>query len=130
MSDKQRANELSNLVIGAAIEVHKELGPGLLESTYEVCLCKELSDLGVSFQRQAPLPVRYKNVLVEAGYRIDVLAEDLLIVEIKAVEKMERIHEAQLLTYLRLSNLWLGLLLNFNVCRLNDGGIKRLANGS
>jgi len=125
---RTEADELSNRIIGGAIEVHRHLGPGLLESTYELCLCKELSLRSISFQRQAPLAVAYKGLLLDCGYRLDHLVEGLVIVELKAVEKLERIHEAQLLTYLRLANLWLGLLINFNVEVLKDG-IKRRVNG-
>jgi GxxExxY protein len=124
----ERANELSRGIIGAAIEVHRSLGPGLLESTYEACLCHKLAAQGIPFERQAPLPVIYKGLNIDCAYKIDLKVGGLVIVELKAVEKVERIHEAQLMTYLRLSNLWLGLLMNFNVLVLKDG-IKRLVNG-
>lgn len=117
-------NPLSNVVIGAAIEVHKELGPGLLESAYEEC--HELSLRGISFQRQVDLPVLYKGLRLDCGYRMDVVVEKLIVLELKAVEKVLSIHEAQLLTYLKLSNHALGLLINFNVPLLKDG-ISRLA---
>ena len=125
---KAKANSLSNQVIGAAIEVHRILGPGLLESAYEECLCRELLLRDVPFQRQAPLPVEYKGLRLDCGYRLDLLVGELIVVELKSVEKLEPIHEAQLLTYLRLSNLWLGLLINFNTVLLKSG-IKRLVNG-
>ena len=125
--DTKRSDELSNLIIGAAIEVHKCLGPGLLESAYEECLCRELSLQGISFERQKNLPVRYKGVDLDCGYRLDVVVENLVILELKAVERLDPIHEAQLLTYLKLSDLWLGLIINFNVPILKDG-IRRIVN--
>src|SRR5204862_8150614 len=111
----QLANELSRVVIGAAIEVHRALGPGLLESAYEACLCRELTLREIPFQKQVPLPVVYKGLELDCSYKIDIKVADLVIVELKSVEAIDPIHEAQLLTYLRLSNLWLGLLINFNV---------------
>jgi GxxExxY protein len=124
-SAKIRANELSTMIIGAAIEVHKELGPGLLESAYEACLRYELQQRGVKVLQQLPLPVIYKGSEIECGYRIDLLVEDTVLVELKAVEKLDKIHEAQVLTYLKLSKRWLGLLVNFNVTLLKNG-IKRM----
>ncbi|MCK4421931.1 GxxExxY protein [candidate division WOR-3 bacterium] len=121
-------NKLSREIIGAAIEVHKTLGPGLLESAYEECLCYEIKFRGFDIKRQSPLQVRYKDINLECGYRIDILIEDKVIVELKTVENIEPIHKAQLLTYLRLSNKWLGLLINFNESVLKDG-IIRLVNG-
>jgi GxxExxY protein len=115
---------LSRQVIGCAIEVHKALGPGLLESSYEECLAYELNLRGLSHHRQHPLPIEYKGVRLDCGYRIDVLVNDRLILELKAVERLLPIHEAQLLTYMRIARLPLGLLINFNVPRLRDG-IKR-----
>lgn len=120
-------NKLSEVSIGAAIEVHRETGTGLLESTYEQCLCRELSLRGIQFECQKPLPVTYKGLKLDCGYRIDILVEGVLIIEIKAVEKILPIHEAQLLTYLRLSGCHVGLLINFNVDVLRLG-IKRLVN--
>ncbi|MEA2733583.1 MAG: hypothetical protein QOE14_34 [Humisphaera sp.] len=120
-------NKLSEAVIGAAIEVHKEMGAGLLESTYEQCLCRELSLRGIKFECQKPLPVNYKGMVLDCGYRIDILVEGVLVIEIKAVDKLLPIHEAQLLTYLRLSQCQLGLLINFNVEVLRLG-IKRMVN--
>ena len=112
-------------VIGAAIEVHRELGPGLLESVYEVCLCRELALKGIAYQRQAPLPIVYKGERLDADLRIDILLPGKLILELKAVEKILPVHEAQLMTYLRLTGIHVGLLLNFNVPVLKNG-IKRL----
>ncbi len=117
-------DSLSNQVIGCALEVHKHLGPGLPESTYEQCLAHELSSVGISFQLQKPLPVEYKGLMLECGYRIDVLIEDQLIVELKSVNTLLPIHEAQILTYMKLGNIKTGLLINFNTVRLKDG-IKR-----
>ena len=123
----KRSDELSNLIIGAAIEVHRILGPGLLESAYEQCLCHELTLKDISFERQKPLPVTYKGISLDCGYKLDILVEKLVIVELKTVEHIVPIHEAQLLTYLKLSDLWLGLLVNFNVPVLRDG-IRRIVN--
>jgi GxxExxY protein len=120
-------NCITGDIIAAAIEVHRHLGPGLLESAYEVCLCHELSIRGIPFQRQRELPVVYKGLRLDAGYRIDVLAEETVIVELKAVEALAPIHSAQLLTYLRLTGCHVGLLINFNVVLLKDG-LKRLIN--
>ena len=113
-------DDLSKRVIGCAIEVHRELGPRLLESTYEQCLARELSLNGISFQLQLPQPVQYKRIQLDCGYRIDVLIEDELIVELKAVEEIRGIHEAQLLTYMKLAGIKIGLLINFNVTKLKD----------
>jgi len=120
-------NELSGIVIGAAIEVHKGLGPGLLESAYENCLCHELQLRNVIFERQKPLPVTYKGVNLDCGYRLDVVVQGMLVLEVKACDTIAPIHLAQLLTYLKLSGLSLGLLLNFNVPVMRDG-IVRVAN--
>ena len=117
-------DELSRRVIGCAIEVHRNLGPGLLESTYRQCLACELSHTGVPFQMEVPLPVRYKDVLLDCGYRIDLLVRSDLIVEIKSVETLLPIHQAQILTYMRLARIPIGLLMNFNVTKLQNG-IKR-----
>src|SRR5215813_1225463 len=116
---------VSNKVIGLAIEVHKHLGPGLLESTYEECLAFELRQHGIKFERQVPLPVLYKGIQLDCAHRMDLVVERYLIIEIKTVEQLLPIHQAQLLTYLKLSNLRFGLLLNFNVALLRDG-IKRM----
>ena len=121
----KRENELSKEIIGAAIEVHSHLGPGLLESAYETCLVYELSQRNIPFERQKPIPVVYKDVRLDAGFRADLIVDGLVIVELKSVEKLAPVHEAQVLTYLRLTECKLGLLLNFNVSLLKDG-IKRL----
>ena len=113
--------EITDQIIAAAIEVRRELGPGLLESAYEACLCRELSMCELAFLRQLPLPVSYKGVLLECGYRIDLLVADTVVVEIKSIEETDPIHEAQLLTYLKLSKKRVGLLINFNVPLLKDG---------
>ena len=117
-------DELSRSVIGCALEVHRNLGPGLLESTYRQCLACELSHAGVLFQMEVPVPVRYKDILLDCGYRIDLLVRGELIVEIKSVEALLPIRQAQILTYTRLANVAIGLLINFNVTRLQTG-IKR-----
>ena len=119
-------NKLTGQVIGAAIEVHKILGPGLLESAYEECLCHELELRGIPYERQSELPIEYKGVKLDCGYRLDVVVSSQLILELKACERLEPIHEAQLLTYLKLTGIKLGLLINFNVPVLKQG-IKRLA---
>ena len=119
-------NELTYEIIGAAIEVHRTLGPGLLESSYRECLCSELLLRGVSFEREFPLPVEYKGIRLKCGYRIDLLVSELVVVEIKAVESLAPVHEAQLLTYLRLGGWKLGLLINFNVVVLKDGIRRRV----
>lgn len=116
---------LTEKVIGLGIEVHRHLGPGLLESAYEECLCFELESQGIEFARQVPLPVTYKNTKLECGYRMDVVVEGRLVIELKTVDRLLPIHEAQLLTYLKLSGLETGLLLNFNSSVLKDG-IRRL----
>ena len=118
--------ELSDQIIGAAIEVHRELGPGLLESAYQACLVHELSLRGICFVSQLELPLSYKGVQLDVGYRLDLLVEDKIIVELKAVERVTPIHEAQLLTYLRLLKKPVGLLLNFSVPVLKDGIIRRV----
>ena len=117
-------DEISNKVIGCAIEVHRALGPGLLESTYEQCLSREMDLSGIAFKLQSPLPVEYKGIKLDCGYRVDMLVEDKLIVELKSVEKILPIHEAQILTYMKLANIKVGLLINFNNNLLKDG-IKR-----
>ena len=121
------SDKITEIIIGAAIEVHRELGPGLLESTYECCLEYELVEKGLEVERQKFLPVKYRDVYVDCGYRIDLFVENLVVVELKAVDKVEPIHEAQLLSYLRLSGSPIGLLLNFNVTELRRG-IRRLVN--
>ena len=121
-------NEITEKIIGAAVAVHRAPGPGLLESAYEACLAYELSKRGLRFERQKELPVVYHGVRLECGYRIDFLVEDEVIVELKSVDKLLPIHEAQPLSYLRLADKKVGLLINFNVKVLKDG-IKRLRNG-
>ena len=117
-------NELTAKVIGCAIEVHKILGPGLLESTYEQCLARELSLSGINLKIQTPVPVEYKGTRLDCGYRIDMLIEESLILELKSVEKIAEIHKAQLLTYMKLAKIKVGLLINFNV-KLLKNGIER-----
>ena len=119
-------NRITESIIGAAIEVHRALGPGLLESAYEECLCRELSLREIPFERQRPLPVEYKGTTLDCGYRLDLLVMGTVVVEIKAVESIEPIHEAQLLTYLKLGGWKLGLLINFNVPVLKDGIRRRI----
>ena len=118
--------ELTERIIAALIETHKELGPGLLESAYEECFCYELTQRSIAFERQVSVPVRYKGIVLDCGYRIDVLVERTVIVELKAIEKLLPIHEAQLLTHMRLKDIRVGLLANFNVTRLIDGLIRRV----
>ncbi|MFZ2447947.1 MAG: GxxExxY protein [Syntrophobacteraceae bacterium] len=124
---KKEFNKITEEIIGAAIAVHRELGPGLLESTYEACLAYELDQRGLGVERQKALPVEYRGVRLDCGYRIDLLVEGSVVVELKAVEKLDSIHEAQLLSYLKLSGSPIGLLLNFNVTELRRG-IRRLVN--
>ncbi len=116
--------DLSPQVIGLAIDVHRHLGPGLLESAYEECLCFELKQAGIASRRQVPLPIVYKKIRLDCGYRMDIVVEDQLIIEIKAAERILPVHDAQMLTYLRLSQLRVGLLMNFNSVVLKDG-LKR-----
>lgn len=118
--------ELTETIIGAAIDVHRELGPGLLESAYEECLCHELHIRGLTFARQVDLPVRYKGLSLDCGYRLDVVVENRVVVELKSIEQLLPVHQAQLLTYLRLSGKRVGLLLNFNVATLKDGIVRRV----
>ena len=117
--------ELTQQVLGAAIEVHRALGPGLLESAYEECLCHEFNLRGISFERQRPLPVEYKGVKLDCGYRLDLIVEHKVILEIKCAEHVLPVHEAQLLTYLRMTGIRVGLILNFNVAILIRGGVVR-----
>jgi GxxExxY protein len=116
-----QGNALTERIIGFAIDVHRQLGPGLLESAYEECLCFELKQIGMEFSRQVPLPVVYKEIRLDCGYRMDLVIQRELIIEIKAVERLMPIHEAQVLTYLRLSGRKIGLLMNFNSLVLKDG---------
>lgn len=119
-------NELTYETIGAAIEVHRVLGPGLLESAYQKCLCRELSLRSINFQTELPLPIKYKGVRLDCGYRIDILVAELVVVEIKTVEALAPVHDAQLLTYLRLGGWKVGLLINFNVAALKHGIHRRV----
>jgi len=120
-------NQLSEKVIGLCVEIHRNLGPGLLESAYEECLCYELSKAGIQFERQKPVSVKYKEVNLDCGFRIDVLVDQKLIVELKSVEKVLPIHEAQIITYLKISDIRVGLLINFNSVILIKG-LKRFVN--
>lgn len=126
-AEAQRENQITEAVIGCAIEVHEALGPGLLESAYEECLCYEFSHCGLAFRRQVALPVAYKHVKLDCGYVLDLIVEGLVIVELKTVEKLGPIHAAQLLTYLKLYPCAVGLLVNFNVPLLRQG-IQRIVN--
>ena len=125
--ERDRLNHLSNVIIGAALRVHTELGPGM-ESAYEACLFFELTGLGLLVEREKPLPLVYRGHRLDCGYRLDLLVEGEIIIEVKAIERLERVHSAQLLSYLRQTKLKLGLLINFNVKWLQDG-IKRVVNG-
>lgn len=120
------SEELTSGICGAAIEVHKHLGPGLLESAYEECLCFELSQRKLAFERQVPLPIQYKQVQLSCNFQMDLVVEDKVILELKSVESILPVHEAQLLTYLKLSRIRVGLLLNFNVKLLKDGITRRV----
>ncbi|HUN96653.1 MAG TPA: GxxExxY protein [Bradyrhizobium sp.] len=125
MSTAEVIDPLSRRIIGFAIEVHRQLGPGLLESAYEDCFCYELKQADIAFERQVPLPIVYKSVRLDCGYRLDVVVECCLTIELKTVERLLPIHEAQLLTYLKLSRIKAGLLMNFNSVVLKDG-LRRL----
>ena len=127
IGEKGRLDEITRRIIGAAIEVHRHLGPGLLESAYETCLVFELKQLGFSVEQQKALPVVYKGIVLDCGYRLDLVVEDSVIVELKAVEQLSPIFEAQLLSYLRLTGKKVGLLINFHVAVLKNG-IKRIVN--
>ena len=116
---------LTEQIIGAAVEVHRTLGPGLLESAYEECLCHEFHLRGICFERQRPLPVDYKGIKLDCGYRLDLIVEDKVVLEIKCVEHVLPVHEAQLLTYLKMTGKRVGLILNFNVATLVKGGVIR-----
>ena len=127
MNQEERLNKITEVIIGAAINVHRALGPGLLESTYEACIVYDIVKAGLKLVQQKPLPIVYHNIKLECGYRIDILVENSVIVEIKSVERLLPIHKAQLLSYLKLSNCRVGLLINFNVEVLKNG-IKRIVN--
>ena len=124
---KREYSELSNQIIGSAIEVHKALGPGLLESTYQHCLAHELELNNINFKVEYPLPVNYKGIYLDCGYRIDLLVGGKIVLELKSVEQLKGIHEAQLLTYMKLAGISIGLLINFNVKSLKNG-IKTISN--
>ena len=127
--DAETLNELTEAIIGAALEVHRQLGPGLLEQAYEACLSFELLSRGLEIERQKALPVTYKGQPLDfVGYRLDLLVEQAVVVEVKAIEKLERVHSAQLLSYLRFSGCRVGLLFNFNVSFLTRDGVKRVVN--
>jgi GxxExxY protein len=127
MEEKDRLDSITRRIIGAAIEVHRRLGPGLLESAYEICLAFELRRLGLRVEEQKPLPVVYRDVKLDCGYRLDLVVEDAVVVEIKAIDQLAPIHVAQLLSYLRLSGKRVGLLINFHV-RVLRNGLKRIVN--
>jgi GxxExxY protein len=118
--------DLTGKIIGAAIEVHKALGPGLLESVYQVCLSRELDLRGLRFEKEKALPIVYKGTALDLGVRLDFLVENLVVVELKSMDSLEKIHEAQLLTYLRLTGCKVGLLINFNVTMLKDGVVRKV----
>ena len=117
-------NQITEKIIGCAIEVHKNLGPGLLESAYEECLYYELQNIGLVVRKQVPMPLVYKEIKLDAGYRVDLVVEDKVIVEIKSVDAIADIHKAQLMTYMKLAGVKIGLLVNFNVTRLKDGIVR------
>jgi GxxExxY protein len=119
-------NELTDAIIGGAMEVHRTLGPGLLESTYEMCLCRELNIRGIPFERQVPIPVEYKGIKLDCGYRADIIVDSRILVEVKAIDSLLPVHDAQLLTYLKLGGWKIGLLINFNVELLKHGLRRRV----
>jgi len=125
---KERLNELTHIIIGAAIDVHRALGPGMLESSYDSCLAFELADRGLRIDRQRLMPLVYRGQTMDIGYRLDLLVEDAVVVEVKAVERLEPVHSAQVLSYLRLSGCKVGLLINFNAKWLTPKGIERIVN--
>jgi GxxExxY protein len=127
MNDQERLNSISEAIIGATIDVHKAIGPGLLESAYEACLAYELRRRGLKIEQQKELPLKYRDVQLDCGYRLDLLVEDSVIVEVKAIEALLPLHQTQLMSYLRLTNCRLGLIINFNVTQLTRG-IKRVVN--
>ena len=129
MENRRSLDELTESIIGAAIDVHRELGPGLLEQAYEACLVFELLNRGLSVERQKLLPVIYRSQRMDCGYRIDLLVEEAIVVEVKTVERFERVHLAQVMSYLKFADCRVGLLLNFNVALLSRDGLKRVVNG-
>lgn len=128
MISREELNKLSKIILDSAIEVHRELGPGLLESVYEICLFKELRNRNLFVQRQLELPVKYKNEILDADFRIDLLLNEEIIIELKAVDELAPVHEAQILTYVKLANKRLGFLINFNVPKLVDGFRRKVLN--
>jgi len=128
MGEKEELDKITQAIIGAAIQVHQTLGPGLLESAYEACLAFELVELGYKIEKEKPLPLVYKTMELDCAYRLDLLVEDKVIVEVKAVDQLMPIHQAQVLSYLKLSGCKIGLLINFNV-KLLKTGIQRIING-
>ncbi|MCZ7603353.1 MAG: GxxExxY protein [Melioribacteraceae bacterium] len=128
MISREELNKLSKIILDSAIEVHRELGPGLLESVYEICLFKELRNRNLFVQRQLELPVKYKNEILDADFRIDLLVNEEIIIELKAVDELAPVHEAQILTYMKLANKRLGFLINFNVPKLVDGFRRKVLN--
>ncbi len=128
MEEKERLNQIADSIIGAAIEVHSASGPGLLESAYEACLVFELAERGLKVEQQKPLPVIYRQVKLDCVYRLDMLVENMVIIEVKVVDHLAPIHKAQLLSYLRLSGCKVGLLINFNVKVLRDGVVRVVNN--
>jgi GxxExxY protein len=129
VSEKDRLNALTERIIEAAIAVHHELGPGMLESAYEACLAYELVDRGLAFERQKALPLNYRGQILDCGYRIDLLVEEAVVVEVKSIERFDRVHGGQLVSYLRQTGCKVGLAINFNVKWLVQGGIMRRVNG-
>jgi len=127
-AERDRLNQLSNTIIGAAIDVHRELGPGMLESAYKASLAFELTSRGISVEREKPLPLVYKSHRLDCGYRVDLIVDNSVVVEVKAIDRLARVHGAQLVSYLKQLKLKLGLLINFNVSLLRDG-IERKVNG-
>jgi len=127
-TEAERLNALTERIIGAAIEVHKALGPGLLESAYEACLYYELVKRGLSVERQRPLPLTYDGVQLDCAYRMDLVVEGAVVVEVKAIERLERVHEAQMISYLKISGMKVGLIMNFNVRNLVRDGLWRRVN--
>ncbi len=128
MISREELNKLSKIILDSAIEVHRELGPELLESVYEICLFKELRNRNLFVQRQLELPVKYKNEILDADFRIDLLLNEEIIIELKAVDELAPVHEAQILTYVKLANKRLGFLINFNVPKLVDGFRRKVLN--
>ena len=128
MHMREQLNSLAERIIGAALTVHRELDPGMLEKAYESCLAFELADRGLNLERQKTLPLSYRGMRLDSGYRIDLLVEDLVVVEVKSIERLDRVHSAQVLSYLRMLKLSVGLVINFNVQWLVRDGIRRIVN--